>query len=311
MATKLESDVLVQSLREDAPGIRNGRSALLGVAVLAIAGMALFWWQFYSLFYLWTSDSLRSIGILVIPAAAFLAARKLCREDLSLGGSWWGMALVALAFAGAVLGDYGGLHLVWGPRLALNLAAPGVLFFLYASGVVILLGGTRAWRKAWFPLSLLLLVNPVPGAFSTLVDLPLQHLGAEAARSFAALLGVPVQGAALNLMFYHGVLGMFIAPACNGLHGAVAMGMVALVVGHLRGLRLTRHALFVTAAVLLAYLFNFLRLCALVLYYALAHRFPLLGGYAVGADYLIGGTLFLLAAAFLFWPRGLGRASEA
>ena len=56
----------------------------------------------------------------------------------------------------------------------------------------------------------------------------------------------------------------------------------------------------VAGGVALAYVFNLLRLCLLVLYYCLAHLLPILGGYAVGADYVIGGTLFVLAAAFLF-----------
>lgn len=61
------------------------------------------------------------------------------------------------------------------------------------------------------------------------------------------------------------------------------------------------HALFVAIAIGLAYLFNPLRLCSLVLYHCAADRFPMLGTHAVGADYAIGGTLFTLAAAFLFW----------
>jgi exosortase J len=132
-----------------------------------------------------------------------------------------------------------------------------------------------------------------------LTDLPLQHLGAQAARSFAGLLGVPVSGATLKLMFFHDQLGMFIAPSCNGLQGAVGMGGLELVIGHLRGMGFLPHTLMVAGAVALAYTFNLLRLCLLVLYYCLAHLLPVLGGYAVGADYVIGGTLFVLAAAFL------------
>ena len=108
-----------------------------------------------------------------------------------------------------------------------------------------------------------------------------------------------MSGATLKLMFFHDQLGMFIAPSCNGLQGAVAMGGLALVIGHLRAMGFLPHTLMVAGAVALAYIFNLLRLCLLVLYYCVAHSLPVLSGYAVGADYVIGGTLFVLAAAFL------------
>lgn len=271
------------------------------IGVAAIAGVGLFWWQFARLWQLWTTDPLRSVGMLVIPVSVILAARALRSEDFANGGSWWGLLPVVLAFVAASLQAGGRFVFRLGYFGGPNLVSTGIVFCLYASGVVLLLGGRRACRKAAFPLFLLLFVNPVPGFFSNLVDLPMQHFGANVARSFATLLHVPLSGSRLDLMFYNGKLGMFIAPGCNGLQGAVAMGGLALVIGHLRRLRFWWHALFVVIAVGLAYLFNLLRLCSLVLYYCAADRFPALGAHAVGADYAIGGTLFMLAAAFLFW----------
>ena len=254
---------------------------LLGAALVAVAGLGLFWWQFVQLWSMWTTDSLRSIGSLVIPTSLALAYAELRRDDFEAGGSWWGLPILAAALAGADLQYYGSPALVLG-RVAFLLIPVGMVLYLYASGVIILLGGITAWRRASFALFLLLFVNPVPSFFSSLVDLPLQHFGAQAARAFATFLGVPLSGASLDVMFFHGELGMFIAPSCNGLQGAAAMGGLALVIGHLRGMRLPRHVLFVTVAVALAYVFNLLRLCLLVLYYCLAHRFPVLASYAVG-----------------------------
>lgn len=273
--------------------------ALIGAGVIAIAGLGLFWWQFALLWSLWTTDTLRSIGALMIPTAAVLAFRSLGREDFEVGGSWWGLALMASGLAGATLQAFGFPSLGRG-RIAFDLLPTGLLLYLYGSGAIILLGGFRTWRKTGFALLLLLLVNPVPHFFTTLVDLPLQEVGAKVARSFAALLSVPVSGAALRLMFYNNELGMFIAPACNGLQSAAALGLLALVIGHLRGLSFPAHALYVATAVFLAYTFNLIRLCALVLFYCVAHWFPVLSGHAVGADYVIGAALFIAAAAFLF-----------
>jgi exosortase J len=280
---------------------------LVGAAILA--GLSLFWWQFLHLWSIWTTDNLRSIGALVIPVSLALALHALRRDDFEAGGSWWGLVPLATALAGANLQYYGPpVLLVRG--YAFDLLPFGVVLYLYASGMMIVLGSITAWRRASFALFLLLFVNPVPSFFNGLLDLPLQHLGAQAARSFATLLGVPLSGVNLDLMFFHGDLGMFIAPSCNGLHGAVAMGGLALVIGHLRGMRILRHVMFVAVALGLAYLLNLLRLCVLVLYYCLAHSFPALGGYAVGADYVIGATLFVSAAAFLFGAARVRSANE-
>lgn len=281
----------------------------IAAALLASAGLGLFWWQFATLWSMWTTDSLRSIGAAVIPASLVLGLRELGREDFASGGSWCGFVLVGLAVAGSNLQYYGSPALSFGPGLGLNLLPTGLVLYLYASGALVMFGGLRVWRKAGFALFLLLFVNPVPSFFTNLVDLPLQRFGAQAARSFASLVGVPLSGAALNLMFFHDELGMFIAPACNGLQGAAAMGLLALVIGHLRRLRILPHLLFVAGAVALAYLFNLLRLCLLVLYYCLAHLFPALGAYAAVSDYAVGAILFALAAALLFWmlPAGVRR----
>lgn len=226
--------------------------------------------------------------------------RTLDWRDLTSGGSWLGLAPLALALALANLQLYGDASVGWQRAVALSLVANGPILYLYASGAILILGGARAWHKAAFPLLLLIFVKPVPGFFTQLVDLPLQHLGAEVARGFARLLHVPVEGAALDLMFFHSELGMFIAPACNGLQGAAAMGLAALVVGHLRRVKTMSYLLFIAGAVALAYVFNLLRLCALVLYYCLAHLVPILGTWGVAGDYVIGGALFLSAALFLF-----------
>ncbi len=147
------------------------------------------------------------------------------------------------------------------------------MLFSYFSGVVLLFGGWRAWKVQRFPFALLLLVNPVPGLVSTLVDLPLQAFAAQAARYFAHILDLPVTGEALKLMFSP-TLGIFLAPGCNGLQGAVAMGYLALILGYLWRMPKFQHGCYIFGAIALAYLFNLLRLAGVVLYYWCAVRIP-------------------------------------
>jgi exosortase J len=165
---------------------------------------------------------------------------------------------------------------------------------------VLLFGGTRLFRSALFPVVLLWFVNPIPHIFNVFVDLPLQRASAHVARAFAIALGQPLSPDQLRLMFTP-EFGMFIAPGCNGIRGAVTMGFIALIAGYIYRFRWSAHAAVVAGAVLLGYLFNFARLCILVLYYLVALHFTWLQDRAEIGDYIIGACLFLLGTFLLFY----------
>jgi exosortase J len=95
--------------------------------------------------------------------------------------------------------------------------------------------------------------------------------------------------------------GMFIAPGCDGMRGAVALGYTALIVGYLKRVSIARWFLYVSGAVLLGHLFNLIRLCALVLYYRIAVGHHALEAMAKQADYAIGGFLFFAAVVLFLW----------
>ena len=151
-----------------------------------------------------------------------------------------------------------------------------------------------------FPLVLLWFVNPIPHIFNVFVDLPLQRASAHVARAFAIALGQPLSPDQLRLMFTP-EFGMFIAPGCNGIRGAVTMGFIALIAGYVYRFRWYAHAAVVAGAVLLGYVFNFARLCILVLYYLVALHFTSLQDKAEMGDYIIGASLFLLGTFLLFY----------
>ena len=72
-----------------------------------------------------------------------------------------------------------------------------------------------------------------------------------------------------------------------------------MISGYLRRMRLLRWAFYILGAISLGYLFNLIRLCALVLYYRVAIGHPQLERLAKQADYAIGGCLVLVGATFL------------
>jgi len=269
------------------------------IALLTAAGCLGIYREISELWTFWTTDPLRSIGMLIPPWSIVLTLRVWRRHGWEMRGTWWGLPVIGLAFLLSVLRE---------KMLLVGLAGPvGISFlpvslpvYVYGSGVVLFFAGARVWRKAWFPLGLLLLSQPVPILSSQLVDIPLQHLSARVARDFATLIGFAPTTPQLRLMFSPD-FGMFIAPGCDGIRGAVTMGYVALLLGYLKRVSAPLWAAYVSGAVLLGYLFNFIRLCGLVLYYRIALGHPALEGVAKQADYAIGSCLFLTAVLLFLW----------
>ncbi len=267
------------------------------VAILAVLGLTTILSSMRALWWLWTTDPLKSIGM-VVPIVSFLLVLRVWR---SLGwesdGTWWGFTLLAATATLVKVREQSVLELFVGPW-TVYFPPHSLVMFAYGVGLVLLFGGARLLRGAVFPVVLLLFVNPVPHLFNVYVDLPLQRASAHVARAFAMGLGQPLSPDKLRLMFTP-EFGMFIAPGCNGIRGAVTMGLIALVAGYLYHFRWRAHALVVVAAVLLGYVFNFLRLCVLVLYYMVALHFPRLQDAAENADYVIGAVLFFIAVYLL------------
>jgi exosortase J len=248
---------------------------------------------------MWTTDALKSIGMMV-PLVSFILILRVWRTlRWEMQGSWLGLAILTVTIAAVHIRDQAIVIFVLSPQWNIYMPPHSLVAFAYGSGVVLLFGGKRLYRAAFFPIALLWFVNPVPHVFNVLVDLPLQRVSAHVARAFAMALGQPLTADQMRLMFTPS-LGMFIAPGCNGIRGAVTMGMIALVAGYVCRFRWQVHAAVIAGAVLLGYVFNFARLCLLVVYYIIALHIPWMQNKAKLGDYIIGGCLFLLAT-FLFF----------
>ncbi len=299
MSLFLDLEVDVQG----AQGVRGGEFSPAKYAALAttlsMLGLFAIWPTVISLWTLWTTDALKSVGM-VIPLVSLVLILRVWR---TLGweayGTWWGMTLIVLTTAVVWMRGRAILILVISPRWSTVLPPPSLMLLAYGSGVVLLFGGARLYRAGLFPVLLLWFANPIPSRFSLFVDMPLQRASAHIARAFAMHLGHTLTPDHLRLMFTP-EFGMFIAPGCDGIRGAVTMGFVSLIAGYIYRFRWYANALVVVGAVLLGYLFNFLRLCLLVVYYVIALHFTSLQDKAENADYVIGAVLFLLATLLLF-----------
>jgi exosortase J len=269
-------------------------------AVVAVLGLSTIWSTVNALWALWTGDALKSIGMFV-PLVSFVLILRVWRSlEWEMEGSWWGMVILILTAIVVHIREQSVLIFVFSPQWSVFVPPHSLVIFAYGAGVVLLFGGGRLFRASLFPLLLLFFVNPIPHVFNVFVDLPLQRASAHVARGFAIALGQPLSPDQLRLMFTPD-FGMFIAPGCNGIRGAITMGFIALIAGHVYRFRWYAHAAVVAGAVLLGYLFNFVRLCTLVLYYLVALHFTWLQDRAEMGDYVIGAVLFLLATFLLFY----------
>jgi exosortase J len=275
------------------------RAAAGIVAVLAILGLSTIWSTAQLLWALWTTDALKSIGM-VVPVVSFLLILRAWRSlDWEMDGTWWGFVLLLATAVLVRIREQSVMTLVLAPQWSIFFPPHSLVMFCYGAGFVLLFGGKRLFKAALFPLILLFFVNPIPHLFNVYVDLPLQRASAHVARGFAMALGQPLSPDRLRLMFTPN-FGMFIAPGCNGIRGAVTMGFIALIAGYLYRFRWKAHALVVLGAIMMGYVFNFVRLCVLVLFYLVALHFPTLRQHAENADYLIGAALFFVAVYLLY-----------
>ena len=286
------------------PGERSdviGRLLLWScISLLAVAGLVGIFPELTKLWNIWTTDPLRSIGMVILPTCVILILRVWRQNGWELQGTWWGLLPVALSFVPAIFSEQ--LVFFWSAgNVKINFLPSVLPVYLYGCGLVLLFAGVRVWLRAWFPLTLLLLLQPVPQVVVQSLDLPMQGLSAHIARSFAALLGLSPANAELLRLMFTPSFGMFIAPGCDGMRGAITMAYGALIAGYLKRVSIIRWIIYVAGAFLLGHIFNLLRLCALVFYYKIALGHPALEHLAKQADYMIGGLLFLFAAILFLW----------
>jgi exosortase J len=248
---------------------------------------------------IWQTDALKSVG-LAVPFVCFALVLRDWRETgWKCEGSWWGLALLAATALLVYVRDQMLLIITVNKHWLLQLPPVPLLAVIYAASFVLLFGGPRLLRKAWFPVLLMWAVIPVPQTFSSRIDVPLQHAGALVARNFARAIGVHLTTSDLKLMFSPDT-GMFIAPGCDGLRGSITMGLTALVIAYLYRFRWYVFLPVVAGGVLLGYVFNFVRLCSMVIYDRISVSHPVLGPHEPLADHIVGGCIFFVALLIFF-----------
>ncbi|HXN46211.1 MAG TPA: EpsI family protein, partial [Bryobacteraceae bacterium] len=234
----------------------------------------------------WYHDEDMSHGFVVPLAAGWLAWQQ--RKRLAeMRPSGWGLVLV---LAGAALQFLGAISLgLFVGALGLVCAVVGVL--LAAGGLPWL------WALA-FPLFLLVFMLPKPDFVWNRVTLPLQLLASQLAAVMVRQAGTVVlrEGNVLTVAGHQ----IAVEEACNGIRYLWSLGLLALLWGHVAGLRGWRRALLGAAAVPVAILVNAMRVAGV----AVMCRYNY--GLAVGAFHDASGWAALALAVVLLM--GIERA---
>ena len=186
------------------PGVSRPALAVALAAVAAALGWA-YAPNLASLVRIWSDHPDYSHGFLVGPVALLVLWRR--RADLDVGSlspTAWGWVLVAASLALRAYGFEAGREWTEDATLLPVLA-----------GLVLALGGWRAFRWAAPALAYLVFALPLPTRVNALLCLPLQRLAALGSRSILRLSGLWVMTEGNVLVF--GSHRLEVAVACNGL----------------------------------------------------------------------------------------------
>ena len=174
-------------------------------AAIGLLSLWPFWDGLRQMWGGWIDAPEYSHGLLIPPVAAFLIWQQKDRlERMPFGGSWWGVALVALGGALLLVGQLGTVF---------TLVQYAFVITLY--GLILSFLGVAAFRLVTVPLLILLFMIPLPEFVMANLSTRLQLLSSQIGVLFMRLFDISVflEGNVIDLGGYK----LQVADACSGL----------------------------------------------------------------------------------------------
>jgi exosortase len=289
----------IDTLQRDfsAPGSKAGSKHMTGRSVLftviCVLAVLLFAVPLATLARLSQQEGMYSHTCVIPPICLVLVYfnRKRIFRDVQYG---FGLGVVLVA---------SGIMLYWlSQRASLNLDQNDYLFLAVLSFVMVLIGafalsfGTQAFRAAFFPLSFLFLMLPIPRFLLEGIVLALQRGSAEVADAFFRLSGVPVlrQGFTFSLPS----VTIDIADECSGIRSSLALFITSLLAGYVFLQSKWRRAFLSVFAIAMGIVKNGIRIVTLSLLAAYVDR-----GFLTGSlHHRYGGAVFSPLALAVLVP---------
>ncbi|HZU28705.1 MAG TPA: exosortase/archaeosortase family protein [Bryobacteraceae bacterium] len=170
----------------------------------------------------WMGDADMGHGFFVPIVAGWVVWQR--REQLMAlepRPNYWGLLLVLWGMVQMLLGSIGA---------ELFLARTALLISL--TGMVLLLGGTKALRLLAFPLVLLIFMIPIPAMIYSLITLKFQLLASSIASNSLNAIGIPVLQTG-NILELPNGMQLSVAEACSGIRSLLSLSFLSLVYGYL------------------------------------------------------------------------------
>lgn len=189
-----------------------------------------------------------SHGFLVIPFSLLVIWRDRFRFlAIPIKPSSWGLLIIVLALCMLVTGSLGA-----------ELFLSRFSLLLLVAGLVVLSFGWSYLRAALFPLSVLVLMIPIPAIVFIPMTMPLQLLASKLAAATLPVLGVPVfrEGNIINLP----AMPLEVAQACSGIRSLLSLVTLATIYGYLTDGAMWVRIVLVAAAVPIAIVANSTRI---------------------------------------------------
>jgi exosortase len=169
----------------------------------------------YDLAATWFSDANYSHGVIVAPAAAYIAwTRRAHLSSKNRQGSWIGLLVLLASLLALLLGTAGVEFFVM--RLSLLGAVSGIALFLF---------GAQSVRALLFPFGLVLLTIPLPPVLFNQVTFPLQLLATRFGVAILHAVGIPVLREGNVIVLARTTLE--VTEACSGIRSLMSLFALA------------------------------------------------------------------------------------
>jgi exosortase len=226
-------------------GIRSRRDEVIPATISIIAFLVLFMEPLTSLVRQWWQDPDAGHGLLLAPAAVWLAWRAglapETRPQPALGAVLL-VAAVLLRFAAGLASEL----FVMRESMMAALGAITIYYF-----------GYRQLIRWWLPFTLLVLAVPLPELVTQAVALPLQFKASQMGAAMLEARHVPVQlnGNIIRIPGHE----LFVTEACSGLRSLTALSSMAILLGAMTLRTITGRVVLFFVAVPIAIAVNGLR----------------------------------------------------
>jgi len=262
-------------------------SPLLIFASLSVVAVAIWWIPLVSLFNLAVRDEQYTHILLILPISVALAVLDWKSRPSSRPSGSGGAAAGSALLIGALLLRVGARWTFSSAGVQLSLKVLALV--AWWMGAFILCFGTRAFRRALFPLCFLLWMVPLPQFVLDPIVSLLQRGSAASAHLLFALAGIPV--AQSDMQLHIPGLTLEVAPECSSIRSSMILLVITMVVAQLLLRSFWRKAVVVAVALPLSVAKNGLRIFVIG---ALTTKVD--PSFMTGRLHRQGGVIFLLIA---------------